>query len=88
MAKEKWEPKLDIPIIDGKPEFPRYVRCECGHEMRHRPGNLYGCPDCKRTFLVEVEDGDPGRCNPEEREQVVCPLGEEEQERPEKEPRV
>lgn len=77
MAERRESSKLEIPVVDGKAIFPRHIRCECGHLMRHRPGHLYGCPDCKYTFLVEIEDEELGRCDQEEGQQVTCVVREE-----------
>lgn len=71
---------LEIPLVDGKPKPPRYIKCEqCGHMMRHRPGHVYGCPTCNYTLQLEIEDGDDGRHNPEEGQSTLRPVGETEQ---------
>jgi hypothetical protein len=58
------------PLIE---KGPRELRCpECGHWMRRRPGDRYGCPCGNFTYLTDTEDdaialanklreADPGR---------------------------
>lgn len=54
---------LEIPVVDGKAIFPRYLTCECGHQMRHRPGHIYGCPECQLTFQVDIDNLEDGQAN-------------------------
>jgi hypothetical protein len=36
---------------------PRELQCpECGHWMRRRPGDRYGCPCGNFTYITDTED--------------------------------
>lgn len=81
---ETFYTEITIYSTNGKYVLPRFIDCPgCGHRIRKRPGNVYGCGVCDSTTTLELPNGtrNSRRRDPKKRKQVVRPVRKEKQKR-------